>query len=118
MVQPNIQNDPALYRLIAEQFGVQTRGVPVVRSITTAASVVMRNNPTRLGFGLYNLFTSTMFVNLDSTVSSSNGISIAASPGNLTMVYHDDFHLVGQEWWAISPSGIGNLMVVEVVATR
>lgn len=118
MVNNNIQDQPALYRLISEQFGVLTRGVPVVRSVGTTAVVALKNDPTRLGFGFYNLFTSTMFVNLESTVSGSNGISIAASPGNLTMVYHDDFHLVGQEWWAISPSGTGNLMVVEVVANR
>ena len=118
MVTQDPSGLPALYRLIEQEFGVQTEPRVRSESVTTAAERIMRNDPTRLAFGLYNLHTATMFANISADVSATNGISIAATPGNFTMIYKEDFHMVGLEWHAISPTSTGNLLVFEIVGVR
>lgn len=118
MVSDRVLNLPPLYRLIEQEFGVQTTPRVTSPTIAITSSVIMRADPTRLAFGLYNLFTSAMFVNLGSEVSNINGVSIAASPGNFTMVYKEDFHMTGLEWHAISPGGNGVLLVFEILGVR
>lgn len=81
----------------------------------TAAGVLLQGNPDRVGLVMVNLGTNDVFVSLNSGVSTSNGIRIAASGGNITMDVRDDFTIPSRTWYAIANGGTSAMYILEEV---
>ena len=108
----------ALNDYLFKKLGVQTKANinPVVSSVGTSATKILNNNPDRLAWILINLGTEEIYVAFESDVSSNKGILVDKNGGFLVLTVDEDFHLVGYEVWAISPSTTNNIYIVEVEA--
>lgn len=103
-----------IYDLIDEEFGVNTRPVIHVESVDSTAELLLKNDPTRLAFILFNLGANDGHINITSEVSATNGLVVPGSGGSLSMNWKEDFHLPAVEWWAFQITAAANWMVVEI----
>tara|TARA_Y100000310_G_scaffold308158_1_gene350964 strand:- start:132 stop:470 length:339 start_codon:yes stop_codon:yes gene_type:complete len=109
----------SLANLIDEKFGTPTRpnDNPLITSVGAASERVLPQNPNRVAFTITNLSTGDVFLGLDNEVSSTRGFFIGPLGGSATVVWDEDFHRVGYEWWVIG-SGAGlDIFTQEIVTT-
>lgn len=108
---------PSLHELINERFGVRTRSRdnPEVTGITTVSQLVARNDSSRLALSFVNL--GQQVVNIRNIVAPSAALGFAIGPngGSLTLIWDEDFNMVGHDWFALTPSGTSTLFVQEVL---
>ena len=103
--------------LLMERFKVRTRAVEnsVITSVGTTALEVLQNNPNRLGGIISNLSVNTMYLGLTNRVSATNGVRISPNGGRVSLIWDEDFQMVGWAWWVIATSGSSALFSIEVV---
>jgi hypothetical protein len=103
--------------LIRQMFGVQTsiRISPVVNQVGVVASVVLRQNPNRLGAVITNLSANTVYLAPDGSVSATHGVRLGPSGGTVSLIWNEDFQLVGLEWFALATGAASDLYAQEVV---
>ena len=87
----------------------------VVSQIGVAAIPILRQQPNRLAFVIINLGTDQIFVGPFNNPSSTRGIQLGASGGNLTAVYFEDFELVGREWFGIANLAATDVLIMELI---
>lgn len=106
----------SLHRLIDQRFGVRTRGVPNPDNVQQSTTVgrVMRNDSSRLAATIVNLGTNPVFITPDNAPATNRGIRLGPSGGFTTLLWDEDFNLVGLEWFGITDAGTSNLFVLEV----
>lgn len=80
-------------------------------TVTTTSAICLAENTDRLSFALRNIGTNTIYLGLDSTVSSSNGW-----PLFMGEFYSND--LVTQDIWAIAAGGTQPLARIEIESTQ
>lgn len=100
---------PTLDELLLEKFKVRTRAVenPKVTSLGTTATLVLANNPNRLGWVIVNLSSNVIYLGFANDVSSSKGVRLAANGGFASRIWDEDFHPTGWAVWGIA-SGAGS----------
>lgn len=105
----------SLHELIDERFGLRTRGVPNPDNVqmSTAVGLVLRNNSSRLGVIIVNLGTNSVFITPDNAPSTSRGILIQPNGGAASLIWDEDFNLVGLEWFGVTDAGTADLFVLE-----
>lgn len=107
----------SLEKLLDAKFGVKTR--PLINRMITQAGVtptiVVPNDPNRLGLTLINLSASAMYLALASDVSATKGIYLAPNGGNISLVWDEDFIMVAWEWWIIAGGAGSALYCLEMV---
>ncbi len=104
-----------LQQLLIGQFGVS--GADLRESfitVGTTSTLLMPNDPNRVGFIISNLSTNTCYVGMANAVTSTTGL-ILGGAGNITSKWRDDFQTVGFQRYAISPSGNSNFYVAEII---
>lgn len=103
--------------LLNRQFSVATRPNrnPLIAAAGLAAAQLLANNPNRLAFTLINLSANAMYINLDNAVTATNGIYVGPNGGSISMVWNEDFDMVGWEWWVIAAGAASSLLVVEIL---
>lgn len=107
----------ALLKLIAARFGIRTRAVAnrELATIGTTVARILGNNPNRVGFTIINLGTNVVFVHFARDVSTTLGIRLGGAGAFVTLLYDEDFHLTGWEWFAVADAGAANnVLVIEV----
>lgn len=97
------------------QFGGPTRENETNPNIQTTATIVVKNNPDRVGLIIVNLGANDVYIALNNGVSSTNGIKLPASGGNVTMTVRDDFTLPAREWDGIGNGGASLVYVLEEI---
>lgn len=104
--------------LLTQRLGVAPH--PKTSNPSVAASPnrtnLVTNDPNRLGLTIVNLGAFPVYVMIDTQVSASRGILLAATGGTLTLNWEYDMTLVSNEWWALSVGGESSVLVVEVVS--
>ena len=107
----------SLRSLLEVQFGVKTRYHinRIASTVGTSATKLVNNDPKRIGLTIVNLSASDMYVAPDNLASSSRGIFVGAYGGNMSLVWNEDFGLLGNEWWAVAGSASSDVYVVEVL---
>ena len=107
----------SLYSLIDNTFGVSTRAAENREdtSMSTTSSIVLRNDATRLAATIVNLGSNDVYVRPDGPASSSAGVIIAKNGGSLSLIFRDDFSLVGKEWQGATGSSTSTLYISEVL---
>lgn len=88
---------------------------PVTDTVTTTPTLILRFNPNRFGFILYNLGNTTMFIGLNQNVSETYGILIPPNGGSVSVWYEEDYTLVENEFWAKTTTGTTKIYVLEYV---
>lgn len=106
----------SLHTLIDERFGVRTRGVANPDNVqqSTTVGLVLRNNSVRLAATIVNLGTNPVFIVPDNAPSTTRGIRVAPSGGTVTLLWDEDFNMVGMEWTGVTDVGTSDLFVLEV----
>jgi len=109
-----------LSELLTQQFKVKTRAIanPLVSAVGTSAVRVLSNNPNRLAWIIINLSTNSLYLAFDNTVSTSRGIYVGPNGGYATLVWDEDFDLVGWELYAVASGAGSNIYVVEIVTAE
>lgn len=98
-----------------ERMGVSTTPVinPLISSVGTTATRLFRQNPNAVALLIVNLSTVAMYAGPFINPSSSRGITIGAGGGNLSLIWFEDFELVGMEWYIVADAAASNLFSVQ-----
>jgi hypothetical protein len=101
--------------LLKERFKVETRTNinPLVSSVGATATRVLPENPNRVAWIVINLSVNTVYLGLKNDVSASKGIALSGGGGLASMVFDEDFEMVGYEVYGIAPAGDSNIYVLE-----
>ena len=83
----------------------------LTQAIGTTAAVVVDADPDRLGLLILNLSNNTVFVALENTVSSANGIRLGANGGSVAFNITDDGMIQTRQIYAIA-DGIASTVYV------
>ena len=78
-------------------------------TIGTTVSQVVGSDPDRLGLLLINLSANTVFIGLENTVSTTNGIRLGANGGSVSFNVTDDGMIQTRNMFAIA-SGAGSVV--------
>lgn len=107
-----------LAQLIEEKFGVRVRPVvnPLIGTVDATALQMLNNNPNRLAFLLFNLSANVLYILHENTVSTARGIRLDPNGGNVTIVWDEDFHLVGWEWWCVGSGAGTGFLLLELIS--
>lgn len=108
-----------LQDLLLERFKVKTRANvnPEVSTLTGGVDKILSNNPNRLAWVIINMGSNTAYLGFDRAVSSSKGIILSISGGSASMLWNEDFDLVGWEVFAKGTNG-DNLYVLEILTAE
>ena len=108
---------PSLHELITLEFGVRTRSRdnPENTAMTTASQLIARNDSSRLALSIVNLGQQIVHVRNAAAPSSTVGFAIGPNGGSLTLNFREDFHMVGHDWFGLTPSGVSTIFVQEVL---
>lgn len=99
---------------IGSRYGGTVAELVGVESVGTTQSEVLRADPERVFVLLVNLSTNTMYVGIDSQVSSSRGILLASNGGSFQVDVEEDFTVPIRSFHAISTGASSNLYVLSV----
>jgi len=95
-------------------------GGPVTeKDVTKALSAgvitkLVDNNPDRLGLTIINLGSGDAYTAFNNEPSDTNGIYLAQTGGFLSMDVRNDQMLPCREWYAIAPTAITTLYIIEI----
>lgn len=108
----------ALADLIQRTLGVatMTRVSDVGVTVGLTAAPVLRQNPNRLAAVFVNLSANAMYLAPLGAPSSTRGIRIAPTGGNLGLRFDEDFDLVGYEWSAVADGAASAYFLLELIA--
>lgn len=96
------------------RYGGPTRVVVTSRSIGTTVSHVLRNNPDRVAYRIYNRSSNSVDLSFTSDVTTGTGIPLPASTGIAEADVEIEGELVIQEVHGIASGAASSLLVVEV----
>ena len=107
-----------LQGLIESQFGVKTSYEinPITGTALTTVTKVLNINPNRLAFIVMNMGASAVYLSPSNTVAVGNGIIILPGGGGVTLVWNEDFNMVGLDWYAIADGANSDIYVMEIVS--
>ena len=107
-----------LSEYINKKFGIKTvpRINPETNTVSTTVVKILKNNPDRIGFLIFNLGDYTLYLAPNNGVSANYGILISSGGGFLNMIADEDFELVGYNFYAVSPGGETKIFVMELIA--
>lgn len=107
----------SLHELIDKEFGVRTRSAPNREAtvMTTTSQLVLRNDSSRLAALIINLGGVAVFIRPSGRPSATVGIRISPNGGFFSVLWNEDFALVGEEWNGVSATVTSTLFVLETL---
>lgn len=107
-----------LDELLRARLGAQftSRVNDVLSSVGLTVLQLLPQDYNRLGFVVINLSVNSLYVGPFADVSSTKGIRVGASGGNLAVLWEEDLILPGLEWFAVAAGAGSALLTVELVA--
>ncbi len=111
------QRYETLQTLLERRLGVKTRPrlSPAGFQIGASIAQVLRQTPNRVAAVIINLSVNELFVSPDGITSATHGIRLSPSGGALTLLWDEDFDMVGYEWNAIASGAASDVFVLEVL---
>lgn len=110
-----VRGDEAAASLFAiRRYGGPTRVVTTTRTIGTTVGHVLRNNPDRLAYRIYNRSANSVDLSFTSDVVSGAGIPLSAGTGVAEADVEIEGELVIQEVHGIANAAGSTLLVLEV----
>lgn len=108
-----------LAQVIEKAWGVgrvEPRLDPATATLGTTAAVVLPNNPKRLAALIVNLSLNAVFLKPLGPPSATSGVRLAPSGGTFSLIWSEDFHLVGYEWQGVADAAGSAILTIELVA--
>lgn len=108
----------SLHDLLVNLYGVSStyRTNPEVNTVGVTAGRILRGNPNRLSFTLFNLSANNLYISPEPNVSSANGIWVSPNGGSVTLMWDRDFELVGNAWYAIAAAAASAVFLIENIS--
>lgn len=105
----------ALNEMLVELFGVKTspRINPVNTAVPTSVVPILRNDPQRLSFVVFNLGANSVYIGPENQVSTTRGIYLAPNGGSVSLIWDRDFELCSHDWYAIASGGASTIFTLE-----
>jgi len=88
-----------------KQLDGQTAEEEDVTTVTTAVTLICNNDPDRVGLVIINTGTVDAVVLWNAGVTTTRGILLSASGGNVSMDIVHDFTLPSRSWFAVVAAG-------------
>lgn len=88
---------------------------PFAEKLSITSERILKSNPDRLSWDIFNLGDEVVYLGHDERVSSLNGYYLAAKGGHIGMLWNEDGELVGREVWAIAASLTPTIFIKAVV---
>ena len=106
-----------LHDLISERFGVRVREREQGDdpALDTNDTIVLRADSTRLSFIVVNTGAEDALMRFKGVPSAAVNIPIAKNGGTMTMIFDEDFVLVGQELHGLVAANTTTLHIVEML---
>jgi len=107
----------SLLDLIEQKWGVRSIAefAPKVLAVTVTQQEMLKGNPDRIAWYIFNLGANACYIHWDRTVSSTKGMYLAKTGGFIGLTWEDDGELVGYSWW-IEAAGNTNVYLASLVA--
>jgi hypothetical protein len=104
--------------LIRDRFGlvVQVNRDPGTTVVGLTATQLLNQSPNRLALTIINNGTGRIWLFPGNNPSVTHGIVLAAGGGQVSLVWDDDWDVLGFEWWAIAEVAATPISIIEVVA--
>ena len=102
-----------LRELLADELGVATDSEVTSAQAGVASARLMRQDGNRIAWLLQNLSAANLVIRLDREATLTAGIILAPNEWR-SMVYHEDFDLVGREWHVIASAAAADYYLLEV----
>ena len=102
-------------RFSIARFGGPTTTLTTTRTLGTTVSHVIRNNPRRVAYRIFNRSVNTIDLSFSSDVTVGNGIPLSASTGYAEADVNIEGELVIQEVHGISSAASSTVLVIEIL---
>lgn len=86
-----------------------------VAAVGVTATRFLRQRPHRAAWLIVNLSTANIYIGLTPDVSSTKGILVGPSGGNVILRWKDDYSLTAMEWYAIADAAASTVLIVETL---
>lgn len=78
-------------------------------SVTITPTRFVNDDPEALALTILNLGSTSAYIMLDDTVSSTHGILLVGGGGSVSLNVRDDQTLPARAWWAVTATGTTDL---------
>jgi len=102
-------------RFAIARFGGPTTTLTTTRTLGTTVSHVLRNNPRRVAYRIFNRSANNLDLSFSSDVTSGTGIPLSAATGYAEADVEVEGELVIQEVHGISSAASSSVLVIEVL---
>ena len=102
-------------RFSIARFGGPTTTLTTTRTLGTTVSHVIRNNPRRVAYRIFNRSTNSIDLSFTSDVTTGAGIPLSASTGYAEADVNIEGELVIQEVHGISSAASSTVLVIEIL---
>jgi len=102
-------------RFSIARFGGPTTTLTTTRTLGTTVSHVIRNNPRRVAYRIFNRSANSVDLSFTSDVTTGNGIPLSASTGYAEADVAIEGELVIQEVHGISSAASSTVLVIEIL---
>jgi len=102
-------------RFSIARFGGPTTTLTTTRTLGTTVSHVIRNNPRRVAYRIFNRSTNSIDLSFTSDVTTGAGIPLSASTGYAEADVAIEGELVIQEVHGISSAASSTVLVIEIL---
>jgi len=82
---------------------------------TNTAAIFLQGNADRVGLLMINLGANDVYLSLTSSVSTTQGIKLPQSGGNVSMNVRDDFTLPSRTFYGITNAATSAVYVLEII---
>lgn len=106
-----------LTTLLEAQFKVKARGKLSTVQIgdTLPATLIVSNNPNRVGLVISNPSNAQMYVSFEAAMGLTDGVTIVPNGGTLSMIWSEDFDQIGWAWYAVASIDDSKLNILESI---
>ena len=98
-----------------QQLGGMLNEVDSNPTCQLTATKLLNGNGDRVGLIIVNAGANPVWLSFTADVSTTNGIQLAPSGGNISMNVRDDFTLPTRDWWGIATGGTSQIFIIELV---
>lgn len=107
----------SLFELLLGQFRAKTRinVDPLTADVAITATRILPDNPRRVSLLIVNTGANPIYVGIDSAVSTTRGIYLAANGGSMSLQWQYDFESVTHERYAIASGAPSTIYIEENV---
>ena len=102
-------------RFSIARFGGPTTTLTTTRTLGTTVSHVIRNNPRRVAYRIFNRSNNAVDLSFSSDVTTGNGIPLSASTGYAEADVAIEGEMVIQEVHGISSAASSTVLVIEIL---